>query len=198
MSKERIRRHYESRIRDGAAGYEAADWSDLPAQQTRFAVLIGKVALAGRSLLDVGCATGDLWAFLRERNIEVDYFGVDIVAKMIAEACRRHPDGRFETVDVFQPDSFPPGSFDVVFCSGAFNLNVGNNRQFLPEAVARLVELSRETAAFNLLHARAESQYSHCVYWQPDDVRKMLADFPVRVDIVDNYLPNDFTVICRK
>lgn len=198
MSKERIRRHYEPLVRDGAPGHRAADWSDLHAQQARFAVLAGNVELAGRSLLDVGCGTGDLWAFLRERGIEPDYLGVDLVAKMIVEARRRHPDGRFEAADVFQPDSFPAEAFDVVFCSGAFNLDVGNNREFLPKGIARLIELSREVAVFNLLHDRAESHYSHCVYWHPDDIHEILAEFPGRVDILDDYLPNDFTVICRK
>ena len=211
MSKDRIRKHYEPLIGDDVPGFRTADWSDALAQQIRFAVLGDNVELAGRRLLDVGCGTGDLWAFLRDRDIATDYLGVDLVDKAIAEARRRHPDGRFETVDVFAagtfapepfdvfaPGGFPAESFDVVFSSGAFNLDVGNNRAFLPVAIARLVELSREVMAFNLLHARTASMYSHCVYWQPDEVRDMLADFCGRVEIIDDYLPNDFTVICRK
>jgi SAM-dependent methyltransferase len=198
MSKDRIRKHYEPLIGDDVPGHRAADWSDEFAQQIRFAVLGDNVELAGRSLLDVGCGTGDLWAFLHEREIETDYLGVDLVDKAIAEARRRHPDGRFEVVDVFQPGIFEPGSFDVVFSSGAFNLDLGNNREFLPAAVARLIELAREVTAFNLLHARAASTYSHCFYWQPEEVRDMLADLCGRVEIIDDYLMNDFTVICRK
>ena len=198
MSKDRIRKHYEPLIGKDTPGHRAADWSDELAQQIRFAVLGDNVELTRRSLLDVGCGTGDLWAFLRERGIEADYVGVDLLAKAIAEARRRHPDARFETVDVFQPGAFAPESFDVVFCSGAFNLDVGNNRDFLPVAASRLIELSREATAFNLLHARAASTYSHCFYWQPDEVREILADFAGQVEIIDDYLMNDFTVICRK
>lgn len=198
MSKDRIRKHYEPLIGKDVPGFRTADWSDALAQQIRFAVLGDNVELAGRSLLDVGCGTGDLWAFLGDRDIATDYLGVDLVDKAIAEARRRHPEGRFETVDVFQPDSFAPESFDVVFSSGAFNLDLGNNREFLPPAIARLIELSREVTAFNLLHARAASTYSHCFYWQPEEVRKMLADFTGRVEIIDDYLMNDFTVIYRK
>ena len=198
MSKDRIRKHYEPLIGADVPGFRTADWSDALAQQIRFAVLGDNVELAGRSLLDVGCGTGDLWAFLGARDIATDYLGVDLVDKAIAEARRRHPDGRFETVDVFQPGGFPAESFDVVFSSGAFNLDFGNSREFLPVAIARLVELSREVTAFNLLHARAASTYSHCFYWQPEEVRKMLADFCERVEIIDDYLMNDFTVICRK
>jgi len=198
MSKDRIRRHYEPLVDKDSPGYRAADWSDALAQQIRFAVLGDNVELTGRSLLDVGCGTGDLWVFLCAHDIATDYLGVDLVDKAITEARRRHPDGRFETVDVFAPGTFTPESFDVVFSSGAFNLDVGNNRVFLPLAITRLVELSREVTAFNLLHARVESQYSHCFYWQPEEVRDMLADFTGRVEIIDDYLMNDFTVICRK
>jgi len=211
MSKDRIRRYYEPLVGDDVPGFRTADWSDALAQQIRFAVLGDNVELTGRRLLDVGCGTGDLWAFLLDRDIATDYLGVDLVDKVIAEARRRHPDGRFETVDVFapcgfapesfdvfRPDTFAPESFDVVFSSGAFNLDLGNNREFLPFAIARLIELSREVTAFNLLHARASSMYSHCFYWQPAEVRKMLADFCGQVEIIDDYLMNDFTVICRK
>jgi len=198
MSKKKIRRHYELRIRDDAPGYRAADWSDRRAQELRFEVLVNNVALNGRSLLDVGCGTGDLWDFLRKRGIQADYLGVDLLDKMIEAACKRHPDARFLAIDIFQPDSLPGELFDVVFASGVFNLDVGNNRDFLPRAIARLIELSADTTVFNLLHARADVRHGHCVYWQPEDIRAMLTDFPGDVKALDDYLLNDFTVICRK
>ncbi len=198
MSEDRIRKHYESLLGDDVPGHRAADWADEFGQQTRFAVLGDNVELEGKRLLDVGCGTGDLWTFLSSRDIHTDYLGVDLVEAVVAEARKRSPDAQFQALDVFQPDSLPAESFDVVFCSGTLNLDLGNNRKFVPRAIARLVELSRETTVFNLLHVRAKTPYSHCFYWQPDNIREMLADFPGQIDILDSYLHNDFTVICRK
>jgi SAM-dependent methyltransferase len=199
MSKKRIiQAHYEPRIQPGRESHDILDWSDAAAQQARFEVLLRHVDLAGLSLLDVGCGLGDLWAFCRARGVRVDYTGVDILEKMVRAARQRHPAGRFECVDVFHGRGLKGRRFDVVFCSGAFNLNLGNNRRFLAHAAKRLLELTRQTVVFNLLHHRATRRYDHCFYYDPAEVRKIVEAMGCHVQVVEDYLPNDFTVICRK
>ena len=128
MSKKKdIGRHYEPRLRALRESYEILDWASPVTQEARFAVLADNVDLPGKSLLDVGCGLGDLWAYLRRRRVEVEYLGVDILEKMVAAARQRHPEARFEQADIFGADTYEPAAFDVVFCSGAFNLNLGNN-----------------------------------------------------------------------
>jgi len=102
-----------------------------------------------------------------------------------------------------QPGQLPPpifesASFDVTFCSGAFNLNLGNNEQFLPRAVAEMIRLARHAAVFNLLHHRAKSQDDTYFYFDPEDIPSLTAGHDVTVQLIDDYLHNDFTVICRK
>ena len=198
MSKrQEIRAHYEPRIIPGRDNYDVLDWASQRSQLARFEVLAANVDLAGKSLLDVGCGLGDLWAFLKARDIRVAYTGVDLVAKMAAAARDRHADADFQCGDVFAGDMFAPGGFDVVFASGVFNLDLGNNAEFLPGAIARLFELAGEYLVFNLLHKRAAGGPPY-FYFDPKQVRPMLADLPCRIRIIDDYLPNDFTVICRK
>ena len=80
MSKRNtIRSHYESRIRGDRENYDVLDWSDSAGQRARFEALVRSVELTNRRLLDVGCGLGDLWDFLKARNISVDYTGVDIL-----------------------------------------------------------------------------------------------------------------------
>ncbi|MGA2265568.1 MAG: class I SAM-dependent methyltransferase [Phycisphaerae bacterium] len=196
-----IQAHYEPRIQPGRAHHEILDWADAAAQEARFEVLRRHVNLAGKSLLDVGCGLGDLWTFCKARGIPVEYTGVDLLEKMIHAAQQKHPDGRFCCADVFHGRSFPKGKgrrFDVVFCSGALNLNLGNNREFLPRAARRLVELAKEVAVFNLLHHRETRRHDHCFYYDPQEVRAIVEALGCDVQIVDDYLSNDFTVICRK
>jgi SAM-dependent methyltransferase len=195
--KKAIRDHYEPRIAPGKASYEILDWSDAVSQQARFHVLVEDVDLVGKTLLDVGCGLGDLWAFLKDRGIGVDYTGVDILEKMVALARSRHPEARFQCADVFSEDPFGARRFDVVFCSGTFNLDLGNSREFLAEALARLFGLARQFLVFNLLHARTKDKFEHCVYYDPAEVLPMLRKFPCHVRLVEDYLPNDFTVICK-
>jgi ubiquinone/menaquinone biosynthesis C-methylase UbiE len=198
MKKERrIRSHYEHRIDSARANYEVLDWASEESQQARFAVLVRSIELRGRSLLDVGCGLGDLLTFLQHKGIEVDYTGVDILEPMVEAATRQHPDAQFLQADIFAGDPFEGRRFDVVFCSGALNLNLGNNREFLPIAMARMLDLSRECVVVNLLHRRSgptdRTYFSH----DPDDVRTLLRDLPCELQILEDYLPNDFTVVCR-
>jgi SAM-dependent methyltransferase len=195
---DRIRAYYERRIRPGRASHDVLDWASARSQQKRFAVLADNVPLRGRSLLDVGCGLGDLAAFLDERQIPTDYTGVDVLAKMV-DACRRRlPDHRFVQADVFAGNGVEPGRFDVTFCSGTFNLNLGNNLEFLPTALDALFALAREHVVFNLLHVRARRRGGRYFFYDPQEVLTLVRRHPCEVRLLDDYLPNDFTVICRQ
>ena len=192
----RIREHYEPRIVPGRKNYDVLDWASATSQRARFTVLARSVELGGRSLLDVGCGLGDLLAFLTDRGIAVQYTGVDIVGKMVERAERKFPDARFIHADPFTEDPFGDERFDVVFCSGTFNLDLGNGREFMPGALKRLAGWAREYLVFNLLHVRAAG-YGYCAYYDPAEVLPWVAPIAREVQVIDDYLPNDFTVICR-
>lgn len=196
--KDKIRRHYESRIDRDLPHHAVLDWASAQSQLARFQIFARNVPLQDKSLLDVGCGLGDLLTYLDSLAVRVCYTGVDLLDKMVQAARRNHPGIDFVQGDIFQATPFKAESFDVVFCSGAFNLNLGNNEQFLPRAVATMLNLAREYAVFNLLHSRAASQEQTYFYYHPDQVLEMLRDLPCQVRIVDDYLHNDFTVICEK
>lgn len=197
MSREKsIRRHYRRRITRRRENFDVLDWASAQSQQARFAVLTREIDLSGKSLLDVGSGLGDLWTYLKDRHVDVHYTGVDLLKRMVRAAERMHPDVQFLQADIFATDTFGDRRFDVVFCSGVLNLNLGNNREFLPLAAARLLTLAREAAVFNLLHARDTRSDKTYFYYDPDDVTDLLSHLPGRIRIVDDYLQNDFTVIC--
>ena len=45
----------------------------------------------GKSLLDVGCGVGGFYGFLKERDVRVDYTGIDICEDMIRAAKQDYP-----------------------------------------------------------------------------------------------------------
>jgi SAM-dependent methyltransferase len=193
MSKiDDIRKHYVSRITPGRPNHDVLDWAGPDTQTARFEILARYVNLTGRSLLDVGCGLGDLVDFLRRKKIPVQYTGVDVVEEMLVRARREHPRERFLRADLFTNsaggDPLKGETFDVVFCSGALNLNLGNNLEFLPRALRRLLIPARE--------ALADPVY---FYYRPDDVLAVLQPLvgESRVQMIDGYLPNDFTILCR-
>ena len=115
MSKtQEIRAHYAPRIIPGRDNYDILDWASRESQLIRFDVLAANVDLVGKSLLDVGCGLGDLWAFLKARDISVAYTGVDLAEKMVAAARDRHRDADFQCGDVFAGGMFEPSSGDTI------------------------------------------------------------------------------------
>ncbi|MBN1943307.1 MAG: class I SAM-dependent methyltransferase [Phycisphaerae bacterium] len=204
MSKiDDIRKHYVPRITPDRANHDVLDWAGPDTQAARFEVLLRRVDLAGRSLLDVGCGLGDLAGLLRRRNIPVRYTGVDVVEEMLARARQANPNERFLRADMFHDDAAddPLGgeTFDVVYCSGALNLNLGNNLEFLETALPRLLRATRDVLMVNFLRARDAARDPTYFYYRPADVLSVLHTLldENRVEIIEDYLPNDFTVLCR-
>ena len=148
-------------------------------------------------LLDVGCGLTDLRSFLEERCLPVRYIGTDITWAVLAEARRRHACRAICQADVFAMSPFAPRTFDVAFCSGVFNLRLGNNFAFAVRALSRLGELAGNCVVANFLHIRNARKYPHCYYFDPEKlcaaVRPCFAD----IAVIDDYLDNDFTLVLR-
>lgn len=207
---ELIKSYYEPRFHgyspDGKGDHEIVGWESREAQDMRFEVLYKNVPLKGKKILDVGCGVGSLLSFLNERDPELsaggmEYTGIDILESMILEARKRNPKGNFLVGDVFSAVLFKKGSYDIVFSSGLFNLNQGNNYEFFRGAFRSLCELANDAVVLNLLHTRSPDKEDRYFYYHPDEVREIvsgLCDEEKKISVIEEYLPNDFTLIARK
>lgn len=73
----------------------------------------------GQDLLEVGCGTGQITAWLSERVRPGRVHAVDFSPEMLARARARKIDADFHLLDVCR-DLLEPARFDVVFCFHAF------------------------------------------------------------------------------
>jgi SAM-dependent methyltransferase len=196
-----IRKYYESRMGIGLPDYGVLGWESEEAQNLRFEVLLSAVELEGKALLDVGCGMGNLLQYLKSKGLSVAYTGTDILESMIEQARLKNPGAAFHHLDIFKNNIFKNNSFDIAYASGIFNIDLGNNSEFLLKALALLLDLSREAVVFNLLHRDSPGRESGYSYFHPDDIKSMvegMQDRVERLDIIEAYLSNDFTVVCRK
>lgn len=198
---ETIKKYYESKMGKGLPDYGVLGWESQEAQDLRFEILASSVELEGKSLLDVGCGMGNLFRFLGSKNYHVAYTGVDILESMTEQARLKNPGAEIHHADLFKTNIFAGRTFDFVYASGIFNLDLGNNREFLHRALELMLDLSREAVVFNLLHRDSPDREDGYSYFHPDEVRSMvecMQEKIERLEIIENYLHNDFTVICRK
>lgn len=196
-----IQKYYENNMSKALAEYGILGWESEEAQRLRFDMLLNSTELEGKKLLDVGCGTGNLLEYINSKGINVKYTGVDILEQMIEIANGKKLNGDFYRADIFKNNIFEGRTFDIIYSSGIFNLNLGNNRTFLHDAVGLFLKLSTEAVVFNLLHVGSPDREDKYFYFHPDELNDILADYSdviKEVEIVEAYLKNDFTVICRK
>ena len=206
MKRQRIRYHYEKRVRPGRESYDILDWGSKESQEARFQVLLdileeGTYRLARDApvrLLDVGCGLTDLCTYLGELESSVDYVGVDITFAVLGEAKRRWPRRMVFQGDVFTHPPLREREFDVAYCSGIFNLRLGNNEDFAVEALDRLLPLVRHCVVANFLHERTRQKYPHCFYFSPERVADAVHRHGATVTLIDDYLENDFTLVVSR
>lgn len=198
-----------------ADNYRILGWESRQAQYARFAAFAKNVDLEKSSLLDVGCGLGDLFHFLTSGlGKSVFYKGIDISEKMIETAKSQLEilranglklgEGNCSTVEFAAEDLFDRSAldssnkFDWVYASGIFNLNLGNNMEFLENAFRRFMELCKSGFSCSMLNQRSTDKEDPYFYYFPEEIKNLAMKFGAKsVEIIDDYLENDFTIIAR-
>jgi SAM-dependent methyltransferase len=87
-------------------------FKDYAAETHRIATLLRRIHPRCRTVLDVGCGTGEHARLLAQRGFAVD--GLDLDPAMLAIARQKHPVGRFFEADM--SDFRLPHAYDAVLC----------------------------------------------------------------------------------
>lgn len=193
--QERIHRFYKEALdRFGEDDVRSVQWTSIFGQKRRFEVLLNIENVIGSSVLDVGCGIGDMYKFLTEKDIEVDYTGIDIVPEFIETARNKFPSVRFEHQDILDIDE----SFDYVFASGALSFKVENNHEHYGRVIQKMYDIANKGVSFNMLDASTHVDNDTYAAYHPNEIAEYCSTFAERVEIVTDYLPQDFTVYLYK
>ncbi len=201
MQRTEIFNHYKDNFNKNLPNDRLLDWESREAQFARFKILKDVMVLnglSGQSLLDVGCGTADLYDYLTDSGITVNYTGVDILPEMTEAARKQHPDLNLVCADIFKDNVFH-NKFDIVYSSGIFNIDLGNNYEFLPQAILRFVSLSDKYVVFNLLADTSLDKESGYFYFNKSKVEEILQNLGIsNRQIITGYLHNDMSVVITK
>ena len=177
---------------------EGLGWNSLYDQEKRFEILLDIIKFTGTglhnaSILDVGCGFGDLYAYIAKNVSSLNYTGIDINEQHLATAKKRHPKAAFIKGDILK-EKLP--RFDVVFSSGLFATKVKDNEKFIKAMIARMVELSKKGVAFNFL----QKTFLVCnlAEYEKKEIYTFCKKQFKNVKMLDNYLPDDVTILIKK
>lgn len=162
------------------------------------------------SILDVGCGTGDLVQFLKDKHIK-KYVGIDIFEPALEKARKKFPDQKFINGDFLQYKF--KRKFDFVFCSGALTTKLeSDNYQILKSWIPKMWSLAKKGAVFNFL-IENEISDNYLFLYQPQKViktcKETVPDAIITTIITDAgsdnslqemhiYLYQDFEVLGKK
>ena len=154
-----LNQHYSMLLEQHGDTPQGVQWKDAETQERRMAVLAEVGDLRAAKVLDFGCGTGHLLAFLRDRaGFTGEYVGYDLAAGMVAAARAKYPGVRFEQRDVLETGV--PEEFDYVLINGLFNNRVRDNWGLMTSLLRCLFARTRKALAFNALS-------THVDYFEP-------------------------------
>ena len=180
-------------------GHQAVGWGSRESQERRFAALVRICSdWSGISILDVGCGTGDLLAYMRLKSIYANYTGLDALPDSIKVCTERFPGIKFASVPVTEfTTPQPPAHYDYVVASGVFNLKGPNYHQVMLDSVEAMWRLATRGIAINFLTDQASDMSNYiCEFVSPTERLQELQELTKtrRWAMYQDYLPNDFTI----
>jgi SAM-dependent methyltransferase len=180
----------------GCDSVRALGWVDESSQASRFEAMAGAVDFEGCSVIDCGCGTGDLKAFLDTRFGGVSYLGIDQVPEFIAAARSRHA-GDFRAN--FELGDFTtlmlPRADHVVAC-GALNYR-SNRPQDVYAAIARMFVSAAQSVAFTVLEAAHFVDHPLLVGRDVDEIVDFCRKLSPEVRVLRGFAPNDALVVMQ-
>lgn len=160
-----------------------------------FDVLLDIGVESGSQVLDFGCGFGDLNSYLLEKEIEVDYTGIDLSPELLNEAHHRHKTSTFFEGDLFE-FAPTPQSFDYTFASGSLSEPLEDGGDYTRGTIAKLFESSRKGCAFNLLDAAHEwtANRFDLMSFDADEMLAWSYTLTPDVQLRRDYAENSFTI----
>lgn len=198
LEKATVMHYHRHRIDHCLPGsVEALGWRGERSQQARYEMLIKVGDLNGCTLLDVGCGHGDLKAFLDRHFADFDYIGIDQMPEFITEAKARY--GNCPSTTFYQTD-FSAAELlqvDYVFASGALGYRC-KNASFYADMISKLYASASVALAFNMLDKKTFPSHDLLTGHDRDDVIAFCRSLSPRVEWLDGYLQDDFTVFMHR
>lgn len=196
--RDRIAKYYNNCVASQGNSVDAVGWFSSETQLVRFDSLVTIDHLCNRNILDVGCGLGHFYKYVSDYFPGVKYTGIDVSKEMVSLASKNWPDGIFELKDIDDLDIFQ--KYDYVFSSGAFNMNTGDNYNYLDQKIKIMFALAEEGLAFNVLssYASEEEKDPFFFYYEPEKIFKMCKHITKHVQLRHDYLDNDMTIVMYK
>ncbi|MFX1314072.1 MAG: methyltransferase domain-containing protein [Promethearchaeota archaeon] len=196
---------YSNRYKNLGFSPKSLGWGCKEDQLERFQVIFNHVDLEGKTVMDIGCGFADLYLFLTEKGVKLNYIGVDIVPDFINYCKDKFPNQKFFNKNImYQTNELPKA--DIVISLGTLNFKLENNLNFEYSKffIKEAFELTKELLIVDFLSEYRTPDYpkeDFVFYHQPEEVIKFAMKLTNNISIIHNYRPipqKEFMILMEK
>jgi ubiquinone/menaquinone biosynthesis C-methylase UbiE len=151
--------NYYGWLTDIAKGDEniTVGWKTKQQQDGRFEKLIDIGIKSNDSLLDFGCGLSELFNYLKNKNINVKYTGIDINPKFLQMSMQKYGEDVNFKVQKIKTIEDIKGKYDWCIVSGTFNY--GHTFEDIVYELEYLYNISNKGITFNLLSEKTQEMF---------------------------------------
>jgi SAM-dependent methyltransferase len=199
MHRELINKNNEiyNCVQGKATPNERVLWDDAQKQAFRFNEIYSFVNNHTSSIIDIGCGNGELLPFMNRIGHIGDYVGIDVNKNLISEARNRFPKYTFHLINILEEN--PVFKSDNVIISGLFNVNFGQDIEFIKQILKKAYEMSTKRLIFNAISTHVNYTDSKMFYIDPSEIlRFCIEELSPVTTVKHGYLSHNYTVCIDK
>ena len=164
-------------------------------QDIRFEALT-KYLNKGNSLLDYGCGFGDLFLFLKKKDLKITYNGCDVVKSFIEIAKEKYPKENFFQTEV---DKKLDKKYDHIIASGVFNFLYTESKKkhedLLKKSLTILFNSSKKTLSVDFLSEFVDFQDKDTYHQNVSKLIRFVSENLSRRFLINHsYMPYEFCI----
>jgi len=204
-TQKKLNEYFTEKLETFGATAKGVDYNGEQAQQIRFAELV-KIINSDQpySVIDYGCGYGAMFEYLHAKGWDFDYYGVDLIEKMILAGREKYKD--FSNAH-FTTDEKELPVADYLVSAGIFNIKLESPydewRALICRTLPRMNTLCSKGFSFNMLTKYSDAdrmaERPDLFYGDPlfffDFCKR---NFSRNVALLHDYGLYDFTILVRK
>jgi 2-polyprenyl-3-methyl-5-hydroxy-6-metoxy-1,4-benzoquinol methylase len=188
---------YEKRYQKYGNSIKTLASGNATRRKIRFKILEDIGIKKNSSVLDVGCGFGDFYKFLKGKNKNIIYHGIDIVPEHIKEAKKKFPIAKFDVKDIFSLNF--KKKYDYVVCSQVFNHKLSqDNFKLVKKIIPKMYSLSSKGCVIDFLTNYVDYKEKHLYYYNPEKVFKYAKTISKNVTLRHDYNLFEFSLYILK
>lgn len=184
----------------GNVGWKASSFLSHDLQCGVHHILLSRLNLQDKSVLDVGCGQADLVLSLaKSSHNPKSYHGIDVSSEMISHAREKYTHDSFTHGNFLDPQRL--FDYDIVVGAGPFNYRVESDDEsqfeYLKVAIAKMFASCKYACAFSLLSAygyESARKWETLACYEPCDVLRYCLTLTSSVVVDHASLPAEFAV----